>query len=91
MQSGTSPLSDTMTHSGEQREIAPGFAIRDSRTSPALFKNLANRRAVHAFLGSPEVYWGQGRSQVVIDRQISVASVCFGVFKLPLPAEGEEG
>ncbi|KAJ6559096.1 hypothetical protein DFH09DRAFT_1083715 [Mycena vulgaris] len=70
--------------------LAPGFAIRNSRTSPALFRNLANRRAVHQFLSSPEVYWGQGRSQAVIDRQISSALICFGVFKLPLPVEGEE-
>ncbi|KAJ7505235.1 hypothetical protein B0H11DRAFT_411121 [Mycena galericulata] len=71
--------------------LAPGFAIRNSRTSPALFRNTANRRAVHQFLGeSPEVYWNKGRSQAVIDRQISGAWVCFGVFALPLPAEGEE-
>jgi hypothetical protein len=27
----------------------------------------------------------------VVDRQISSALICFGVFKLPLPAEGDEG
>ncbi|KAJ7459940.1 hypothetical protein FB451DRAFT_1563625 [Mycena latifolia] len=70
--------------------LAPGFIIRNSRTSPALFRNTANRRVVHEFLSSPEVYWGQGRSQAVVDRQIMVASVCFGVFKLPLPPAGEE-
>ncbi|KAJ7675729.1 hypothetical protein DFH06DRAFT_1170358 [Mycena polygramma] len=70
--------------------LPTGFAIRNSRTSPALFRNAANRRVVHEFLSSPEVYWGQGRSQAVINRQISSACVCFGIFKLPLPAEGEE-
>lgn len=72
-------------------QLAPGFTIRDSRKSPALFRNLANRRTVYEFLSSPEVYWGQGRSQAVIDRQISTAYICFGVFKLPLPVEGQEG
>lgn len=71
--------------------VAPGFTIRNSRTSPALFRNVANRRVVHEFLSSPEVYWGHGRSQAVVDRQTSSALICFGVFKLPLPAEGEEG
>ncbi|KAJ6585079.1 hypothetical protein B0H19DRAFT_409778 [Mycena capillaripes] len=61
---------------------AAGFAIRDSRTSSGLFRNAANRRVVHDFLSSPEVYWGHGRSQAVIDRQISSALICFGVFKL---------
>jgi hypothetical protein len=70
--------------------LAPGFAIRNSRTSPELFRNAANRRVVHEFLSSPEVYWGQGRSQAVVDRQISSALICFGVFRLPLP-EGDEG
>ncbi|KAJ7644207.1 hypothetical protein FB45DRAFT_897228 [Roridomyces roridus] len=59
----------------------PGFAIRNSRTSPALFQDTANRRVVHQFLAeSPEVYWNKGRSQAVIDRQISGAWICFGVF-----------
>ncbi|KAJ6585080.1 hypothetical protein B0H19DRAFT_1108102 [Mycena capillaripes] len=68
--------------------LAPGFVIRDSRTSPGLFRNAANRRIVHDFLASPEVYWGQGRSQSVIDRQMSSALICFGVFKLT-EIEGE--
>ncbi|KAF7365123.1 hypothetical protein MVEN_00383600 [Mycena venus] len=70
--------------------LAPCFAVRNSRTSPALFRNAANRRVIHEFLASPEVYWGHGRSQAVVDRQISSALICFGVFKLPLPEEGNE-
>jgi len=70
----------------------PDFTIRNSRTSPALFLNPANRRVVHQFLGeSPEVYWNKGRSQAVINRQISGSWLCFGVFALPLPPEGKEG
>ncbi|KAJ7288235.1 hypothetical protein C8J57DRAFT_1279491 [Mycena rebaudengoi] len=74
----------------QKRQVAPGFGIRNSRTSPALFCNSANRKAIYELLSSPEIYWGQGRSQAVIDRQISNAYICFGVFKLPLGDEGRE-
>lgn len=73
--------------------LPEGYTIRDSRNSPELFQEPAARETIYEFLKSPEVYWGHGRSQTVIDRQIAGAYINFGVFWASAgPAvEGQEG
>lgn len=70
--------------------ILTGFTIQNSRTSPELFENPAVRKTIYEFLKSPEIYWGHGRSQAVIDRQIAKAYISFGVFTTD-SGEGSEG
>jgi len=69
--------------------IPPGFTIQNSRTSPELFKDPAVRKTIYEFLKSPEVYWGHGRSQAVIDRQIAKAYINFGVFTTSTGTSGD--